>query len=51
MYNRGKIQKDGGGAIETAVFGPVSVLPEYQGTGIGGALIELTMEKAARMGV
>lgn len=50
MYSRGKIQKDGGGAIETAVFGPVSVLPEYQGTGIGGALIELTMEKAARMG-
>ena len=29
----------------------VAVLPEYQGTGIGGALIELTMEKAARMGV
>ena len=32
------------------MFGPVSVLPEYQGTGIGGALIELTMGKAARMG-
>lgn len=36
--------------FDVITFGPVSVLPEYQGKGCGAKLIRYTLEKAAAMG-
>jgi virginiamycin A acetyltransferase len=56
MYTKSRIVKDGGtgkdsgGEWETLTFGPVSVLPAYQGRGVGSALIRRTLEAARAMG-
>ncbi len=50
MYARTLIHKDAGGQLEVLTFGPVSVLPEYQKKGIGGALIRHTLDLARNMG-
>ena len=49
MYTRSKIVGEHG-EYETLTFGPVSVLPEYQKMGIGGALITKTLFLAREMG-
>lgn len=50
MYTKAAIQGDDGTAHEVLCFGPVSVLPEFQGRGVGGLLITHTMELARKMG-
>lgn len=50
MYSRAEIRTDGGRSVPVLIFGPVSVLPERQKKGYGGALIRHTLEKAARLG-
>jgi predicted N-acetyltransferase YhbS len=49
MYTRSKVVGDAG-EWETLTFGPVSVLPQYQRQGIGGALINETLTLARKMG-
>ena len=49
-YTRSKIALACGGAVETATFGPLSVLPEFQRRGIGGALVRRTLDEAAALG-
>ena len=51
MWSRSHIDLAGGGRLSLATFGPVSVLPEYQGRGIGARLIETSMAKARAMGI
>lgn len=41
---------DGGVRYESLALVPVSVLPEYQGQGIGSALIEVAYTKARELG-
>ena len=50
MYSRASILADSGARIPILIFGPVSVLPEKQGMGYGGALIQHTLSLAAHMG-
>lgn len=50
MYCKSEILCDNGQTIPIMTFGPVSVLPEYQGNGHGGKLIRFTMEKALKLG-
>mgnify|MGYP001313678248 CR=1 FL=1 len=50
MYTHAEIRQGEAVAGKVVCFGPVSVLPEWQGKGIGGALIRRTLAEAARMG-
>lgn len=50
VYTRAQIVRDNGDSKEVISFGPVSVLPEFQGKGIGSRLIEHTRDLAKRMG-
>lgn len=50
VYTKSKIIGDDGDSYEVISFGPVSVLPEYQGMGVGKALIETTKDMAREMG-
>ena len=50
MYCKSEIICDNGQIIPIMTFGPISVLPEYQGKGYGSHLISLTMEKALELG-
>lgn len=50
VYVKAHIQKDDGTAAEVISFGPISVLPEFQGKGIGSGLIRHTKELAAVLG-
>lgn len=50
VYTRSKIQGDNGEEYDVITFGPLSVLPELQGKGIGRRLIEHTKEIAKSMG-
>lgn len=50
MYSKAEIQCDNGKIIPIVVFGPVSVLPEYQGKGYGKELIDYSMIRAKEMG-
>jgi predicted N-acetyltransferase YhbS len=50
VYAKTHILDDSGHAHETVTFGPVSVLPEYQKTGIGARLIYHTLGLARDMG-
>lgn len=49
-YTKGNIALDKGGDLEVLSFGPLSVHPDFQGKGIGGALIRHTVEVATSMG-
>ncbi len=44
------IQGDDGKEYDVLSLGPISVLPEYQGNGIGGTLLEHTRRAARAMG-
>ena len=50
VYTRAKIVGDDGECFDVISFGPIAVLPEYQGRGIGGRLIEHTKKLALAMG-
>lgn len=48
-YSKSKVIVSGS-AYEILTFGPLCVVPEYQGTGIGGLLLTETMRLAKKMG-
>ena len=51
MFSRARVVgEDGAGVTEVLTFGPLTVRPDHQGTGIGGALLEHALEEAARLG-
>lgn len=50
VYAKSKIIGDSGKHYDVITFGPLSVLPEYQGKGIGGMLIKHTREIAKELG-
>lgn len=50
VYTHSKIVKENGGEQAVVTFGPLSVLPEFQNKGIGGALIKHSISKAKEMG-
>ena len=50
MFTQAKVVEESGHMHEILTFGPVSVWPELQKQGIGGALIRHAMAKAAEMG-
>jgi predicted N-acetyltransferase YhbS len=50
VYTKSKIIGDNGKHYDAITFGPISVLPEYQGRGIGGMLIKHTEENAKEFG-
>jgi putative acetyltransferase len=50
VYTHGKVINDTGKNWEVISFGPVSVLPDYQRQGVGGALIKYSIEMAISLG-
>lgn len=50
VYAKGKLKLENGNIREILIFGPVSVLPEYQKKGYGEKLINYTIEKAKKLG-
>ena len=50
VYAKGKITLEDGSIQDTLIFGPVSVLPEYQKKGYGCKLINYTLELASKIG-
>lgn len=50
MFCRAKVKSDDGGAQDVITFGPLSVWPEYQGKGIGSALIKHAIQMAGIIG-
>ena len=50
VYSKCKVVSDAGKEQEVLTFGPVSVLPAYQGQGIGNLLVRHTLELAKQMG-
>lgn len=51
MYSRAVIRTDDGRELPAALFGPVSVHPDFQRQGYGSAIIRYTMEQARKMGI
>ncbi|MCL2571121.1 MAG: N-acetyltransferase [Defluviitaleaceae bacterium] len=50
IYSKSKVVDESGDEHETLTFGPLSTLPEYQGKGIGKALMLHTFHVAREMG-
>ncbi len=50
MYSKAKIVDEKGVEHEVITFGPLSVLPSYQKSGIGSRLVNFTIELAKKMG-
>jgi len=50
MYSRAQVLGPDGKVREVLCLGPVSVLPEYQGRGIGGCLIKESIARARKLG-
>ena len=50
MYTKSHLVSEDNCRMETLTFGPISVLPEFQGKGIGSKLISHTKEIARRDG-
>lgn len=50
MYAKAQLTRDNGQPLGAVVFGPVSILPPYQGLGYGSKLIAYTMEQAKKRG-
>lgn len=44
-YAKGSLKTEDGRTETSLLFGPVSVLPEYQGRGYGSKLIQFTLER------
>ncbi len=49
-YTKAILLADNGKSQDVISFGPLSVLPRFQGRGVGGALIEFTKSAAKEMG-
>lgn len=50
VYAKGNLELENGKTTELLLFGPVSVLPQYQKKGYGDQLIRFTLNKAKQMG-
>jgi len=50
MYTKAKIIGDDAAEYPVLSFGPISVLPEFQGRGVGGKLIRHTLSLAKELG-
>jgi predicted N-acetyltransferase YhbS len=50
LYAHARILPDTGGELPVLTFGPLAVLPVYQGQGVGGRLIRHTQALAREMG-
>ena len=50
LYSRSKVVAADGTEHTTLTFGPLSVLPEFQKQGVGGALVRHSLGEAARLG-
>jgi valyl-tRNA synthetase len=50
IYSNAHILQPDGSKVDVLNFGPISVLPEMQKSGIGGALIKHSIEKAKKLG-
>jgi len=50
IYSKSRVISAGGIDNEVLTFGPISVLPEYQKQGIGGALLRHSLDIAKEMG-
>lgn len=50
MYTKSKVVGGNGIEHEVLTFGPLSVLPDYQGMGVGSALVKHTVSEARRLG-
>lgn len=50
MYSKAKILCDNEKMVPVVTFGPLSVLPDYQGNGVGGQLVSQTLKMAKDMG-
>lgn len=50
VYTHSKVVKEDGGEQAVVTFGPLSVLPEFQNQGVGGALIKHSSAKAKKIG-
>lgn len=50
MYTRAKILCDSGEPCPVLCFGPLSVLPEWQGEGVGSALVRHSLRRASELG-
>lgn len=50
VYTKAKILGDNGDIYNVVCFGPIAVLPEFQGRGIGGMLIRYTRKLAKQLG-
>lgn len=49
-YTKGFVQSDNGIQHTVICFGPLSVLPEYQGRGIGSKLVQHSLSRARALG-
>lgn len=50
MYSKATVTTDTGFVQEVITFGPLSILPKFQNTGIGGALLRHSVKRAAELG-
>lgn len=50
VYAKGNLKSKSGKSKEILLFGPISVLPEYQKQGYGEKIIRYTMQKAKELG-
>jgi len=50
MYTRANVLCDSGETLPVLSFGPLSVLPSWQGKGVGSALVNHSLKKAAELG-
>ncbi|MDR0863219.1 MAG: N-acetyltransferase [Oscillospiraceae bacterium] len=50
LYTHSAISRPDGGETATLTFGPLSVLPQYQRSGIGAALVRHSMDRARELG-
>ncbi len=50
VFSKASVVNDKGDAFEVLTMGPVSVLPQYQGKGIGSRLINHALDHAGKMG-
>lgn len=50
MYTKSLVEDDAGDDMDALTFGPLSVLPEYQGQGVGEALVRYSFAKARDLG-
>ena len=50
MYTKSKLTDEAGNEKNTLTFGPISILPEFQRSGIGKRLLEDSFDKALELG-